>query len=46
MQGATGKQTNMLGLLTVIVLGLAFMAFCYYLLAMHPAKVPPKPVWQ
>jgi hypothetical protein len=35
----------MLGLLPVIVLGLAFMAFCYYQLAMHPTKVLPKPVW-
>ena len=33
------------GLLAVIVLGLAFMAFCYYQLAMHPTKVLPKPVW-
>jgi len=35
----------MLVLLPVVVLVLAFMAFCYYQLATHPAKVLPKPVW-
>ncbi len=35
----------MLGLLPVIVLGLVFMAFCYYQLARYPAKALPKWAW-
>ena len=35
----------MSGLVAVIVLDAAWLAFCYYQLIRYPAKVLPKPVW-
>ena len=35
----------MAGLVLVIVLDGAWLAFCYYQLARYPARTLPKPVW-
>lgn len=35
----------MAGLVAVIVLDVAWLAFCYYQLIRYPAKVLPKPTW-